>query len=714
MDTLPFLEDIYLPNLLYAITIRSPIAKGVLRNIYVPELPENYTLITAKHIPGENRLEGTNIPILADKTLNYIGEPVAIILGSNKTKLEEISARCEILADEEDPVFINEGTKEPVLTREITFGNALETFQETDKIVTGNYKTGIQEHWYAEPIGAISWINKEKDAKTAKGVKGVKYDPVIIRTATQWPYHVKRAAARVLNIDSSFVAVEPTALNLHMDGKLWYPSLVACHAVLGTHITKKPVRLILNREEDFLYTPKRFASNINIASAINDNGVTNAVNIDISVNLGAYEVNGNEILDQICLGTIGLYNFTNLSVKARAFCTNIPPQGPFSGFGLAQGLFAMERHTSLVADMVNQDPAELRENNVNTQTALPQIKSKNNLQGKNLINATRKMSDYNHKWASYELLRKSRKGKKPEQGENPRGIGIAVGFQGNGLLYTCEDNGVYSVEVTLTKDSFLEIKTSITSSEDYTKIWTKLAAEILSLGPDMVRILPSGAPDCGPSCASRNITAVTKLVEKCLQAIRKQRFHDPLPLTVRRSIKPQSGSLMGGKFLPAEGKNFDINGFSKLGLACAVVEVTIDLVECIPIIRGVWLGIDGGKVISANRAKRNLTRTTVQALGWAYTENLDYENGVIPADQYNNFTILSPVEIPPIHIDFFSDDTSEPKGLSELPFTCIPSAFLQAVSQAMDYSFKSIPLKRKDIWEIIRARNIDSGVKGVK
>jgi CO/xanthine dehydrogenase Mo-binding subunit len=324
------------------------------------------------------------------------------------------------------------------------------------------------------------------------------------------------------------------------------------------------------------------------------------------------------------------------------------------------------------------------------------------------------MSDYNHKWASYELLRQSRKGKKPEKNEYLRGIGISLGFQGNGMLYPGEDNSSSSVEVTLTKDCVLEIKSSITSPEDYKRIWSRVVKEIISIEPDMVRIISSNAPDCGPSCSSRNITTVTKLVERCCIAIRKQRFHDPLPITVRRSVKPQNGALWGGRFTASAGKTLDINSFSKIGLACAVVEVSIDLIECIPIIRGVWLGVDGGKIISANRAKRSLTRGAAQALGWALTENIEYINGVIPRTQYDNFTIFSPVEIPPIHIDFITGDFNESKGISELPFTCIPAAFLQAVSQAMDHSYKSIPLKRKDIWEIVRARNLDTSIQGVR
>jgi CO/xanthine dehydrogenase Mo-binding subunit len=709
MDTLPFLEDIYPPNLLYAVTIRSPVAKGKLKNINVPALPDNFTLITAKDIPGENRLENTKIPILAKEELNYIGEPIAILLGPDKTKLEEFASRCEVITDEEKAVFSYDSDNEPVLKRELVIGNTLDTFHETDRIVTGSYKTGIQEHWYAEPIGAISWFEDGQEEENSK----IENPIFVIRTATQWPYHVKRSVTKALNIDNSTVYIEPTALNLHMDGKLWYPSLIACHAALGTFLTKKPVRLILTREEDFLYTPKRCDTSVNIMSTIDDNGNISAANINIDVNLGAYEVNGNEILDQICLGAIGFYNLNNIAINAKAYCVNIPPQGPFTGFGLAQGAFAIERHVSVIAGMVNQDPAEWREKNANTQMILSSAKTKNNTSSETMIKTAAKMSDYNHKWASYELLRQSRKGKKTDKSENPRGIGIALGFQGNGMLYPAEDSSA-SVEVTLTKDRLLEIKTSITSPEDYNRIWARVARETMSIESDMVRIISADAPDCGPSCASRNITVVTRLVERCCIAIRKQRFHDPLPITVRRSVRPQNGSLWGGRFTPVGGKSFDINSFSKIGLACAVVEVTIDLIECIPIIRGVWLCVDGGKIISSNRAKRSLTRGAAQALGWAFTENIEYIDGVIPRAQYDNFSIFSPMEIPPIHIDFIAGDSGESKGISELPFTCIPSAFLQAISQAMDYSFKSIPLKRKDIWEIVRAKNLDTGIQGAR
>jgi len=709
MENPNFLKDFFPKNLLYAVTIRSPVPSGTIKLIQIPKLPNNYTLITARDIPGENRLEDTDIPILADGNLSYSGEPAALLIGPDKTKLEELALLCEIIFEESKPVFTcEEDSKTPAAVRELQIGDTQGAFIKTGKIVANSYSTGVQDHWYAEPVGAVTLYRNDDEGK--KNQKNKETDNVlVVKTATQWPYHVKRSVARALGIDPAAVCVEPSSLNIHMDGKLWYPSLVASHAAIGTFLTKKPVRLILNREEDFLFTPKRCNTNIDIVSSIDEKGNITAAEIDISVNMGAYAVNSQEILDQICLGSIGYYSINNLKLSAKANKTNIPPQGAFSGFGLAQGFFAMERHVSQIADMVNQDPALWRKNRVDSRMILPSgLSLKNHVSGDELIESAAKMSDYYRKWASYELLRQSRRGKSIDRKEYPRGIGIALGFQGGGLLYHGRDNGAYGVEVTLSKEGILEIKTSITSSdEDFGRIWGHVASEILSIDPKLVRLKNTQAPDCGPSCASRNITAITKMVEKCCHVIRKKRFHDPLPITVRRLSKPKHGFLWDGRFLPHEGKNIDISGFSKLGMAAAVVEVAIDPVECVPKIRGVWLGIDGGKIISSNRAKRCISRSAVQALGWSFTENIEYSAGVLPKYHFNNFAIPSPAYIPPIYVDFISGSCADAKGIGELPFTCIPAAFLQAVSQAMDFCFKSVPLKRKEIWEMVRFRNTE-------
>jgi CO/xanthine dehydrogenase Mo-binding subunit len=314
-----------------------------------------------------------------------------------------------------------------------------------------------------------------------------------------------------------------------------------------------------------------------------------------------------------------------------------------------------------------------------------------------LLDTVAAMSDYHRKWASYELLREYHRTRPGfEKTDTLRGIGIATAYQGSGFLYHGSDKGVYGVELTMEKDGSLEIRTSMVSSnEEHTYIWRRIAAELLSVEEDAIRILANSTgrvPDSGPSSLSRNSTVITKLVERACIAIRKQRFRDPLPITVRRSYHPLKAAGWGGR-------PYDQTALGHLSWSAAVVEVEIDPVEYTPRIRGAWLGVDGGRILSETRARRSLKFSIIQALGWASRENLAYEEGQIPLKYIYDYDIPCPQDIPPIYIDFLWTDTATPKGIGELPFNCIPAAYVQAVSQAMDHHFEKIPLSSKDVWE---------------
>jgi CO/xanthine dehydrogenase Mo-binding subunit len=728
-DTPRFVEDIYPRHTLYALTIRSPVARGRLRTIECPKLPNIYTLITAADIPGKNRLEDSELPILAGDALSYIGEPVALLLGPDRTMLESYAEQCKVIAEAEPPVFDasadTDGCEDAVFARrEIRVGDTEAAFERAVRVVRGDYHTGIQEHWYAEPIGAVAWLEPKAPEEAAKtDIRSGK--ALVVHTATQWPFHVKRSIVQALKLDPALVRVQPSIIGPHMDGKIWYPSLIACHAALGVLATQKPVRLILTREEDFRFSPKRNEAEISVTSALDEKGEITGTEITVSVNLGAYGIKSAEILDQTCLGSLGLYHINNLKLNGAAYRTNIPPQGPFSGFGLAQGLFALERHVSHIADLAQMDPAEWRKRAVLRRGALPLgLTGKEAAPGAQLLDTAASMSDYYRKWAAYELLRQGRRqrlaqsladntaqGKWVEKGDTLRGIGIALGYQGNGFLYPGADKGNYAIELTLGKDGSLEIKTSMVSADDnYGGLWAYIAAEILAIDSGMVRIVNNASsPDSGPSSASRTVTVLTRLVEQACLAIRKQRFRDPLPITVRKTIRPRKDTWWEERFPPPEGKSLDAASFARPGWASAVVEVVIDPVEYIHKIRGVWMGIDGGQILSEKQARRSLKIAAVQALGWAYREQISYAEGGLSQAQFAGYDIPSPGEIPPIHIDFIWNDSGDAKGIGDLPFTCVPAAYAQAVSQAMDHHFQSIPLRYEDIWEAGKLKNTEGG-----
>jgi CO/xanthine dehydrogenase Mo-binding subunit len=721
-----FVSDIILPNMLHALTVRSPVAKGRLVSIECPALPDGYMLISAKDIPGKNCLDDSDIPILTGGDLSYIGEPVALLLGPDINILEERIRNCKVIVEEGAPVFntgeadpamlLNRahGAKVPLLIaakREFSTGDVDAAFSGATSVISGNYITGIQEHWYAEPCGAVSWSEQGR---------------IIVRTATQWPSHVMRSVCGVLGVPASKVLVMPTITGLHMDGKLWYSSLVSCHASLGAWIAKQPVRLILTGEEDFCFSPKRFGTEIHFSSAINEKGEISGLEINAIVNLGAQAVNADEILEIVNLGSIGVYRIKNVRFCGAAIRTNIPPQGPLAGFGLAQGFFALESHISYIADSIGQDPAQWRKQNFhagpmgrggssNKGSAAKGavLKSPPHSLGNQLVDNVLNISDYRRKWAAYEVLKTVRKNSSDvpaeqsalhrdshlanwmERTEGMRGIGIALGYQGNDLLN--ENAAMYpsSVELTLNKDGVLEIKTGIVDS-DHASVWTSLASEILEIDKKKVRIsYNADSRDSGPSTSSRNITILTKLIEQACKLIHKRRAVDPLPITVRKTVRPQKNDTSEERLPKGV---IDLNNLSQLGWASSVVEVEFDPIGYLPRIRGVWMCVDGGKIFSEDKARKNLKTSIVQALGWAYREQIGYVNGAIPVDQFENFDILGLSEIPPIVINFIKSNSEEPKGIGDLPFSCIPAAFVQAVSQAAGCHFRAIPLKAQDIF----------------
>ena len=130
--------------MIYALTIRSPIANGSLIEIKAPPLPDSYHLITAKNIPGENSLACFPIPVLAEKKLSYIGQPLAILAGPERTVLEELASGLEIITEEKKPVFMEDTAEAAAesadipVSRKFSSGKSEGIFGENARIVSGN------------------------------------------------------------------------------------------------------------------------------------------------------------------------------------------------------------------------------------------------------------------------------------------------------------------------------------------------------------------------------------------------------------------------------------------------------------------------------------------------------------------------------------------------------------------------------------------------
>ena len=100
-----FTDDIPFKDFLWCRPLRSNIASGRIRFVGVPKLPKGYYYISAKDIVKENvvNIIFSDWPVFADRRVNYYGETIGLLIGPDKTVLEELARMTQVTYDEEIP-----------------------------------------------------------------------------------------------------------------------------------------------------------------------------------------------------------------------------------------------------------------------------------------------------------------------------------------------------------------------------------------------------------------------------------------------------------------------------------------------------------------------------------------------------------------------------------------------------------------------------------
>lgn len=680
-----FVSDLLRPDMVHVRVLRSAIAKGSVVSITVPTLPRDYRVILPSDLPGARELciYQVSLPILASSAISYPGEPIALVCGPDPAVLGEILKNIEVAYDEEWPLFSFESfsSDQIIHKRGFIVGDPDAAFQSAATVVERTFRTGSQDHYYPEPQGAFVEFD---------------YDKLVVHSATQWPFHVRASVASALGIEEGDVIVKSLACGAHMDGKLWYPSLVAVHAALAALACKRPARLLLSREEDFLFAPKRSRSAVSLKAALGADGKLQAIEAQFIVDMGAFAPFADEILDRICASALGPYRCPCARVSGYAIRTNNLPMGACAGLGLSMLFFPLESLVSEIAETLERDQVEWRRGQLLAKgdATLTGETAQSTPPFAELYDQAFRGSDFKRKFAAYELLRKRGIGRR----DGPlRGIGIAFAFQGNGFLGSGEQRDTYSVDCTLDKSLKLTVRTSAASSSQAAfRMLASSIAQRLAIPEKSVVILGDStaeSPDSGPSTLSRNVTITYSLIDKCVDAIQQRRFRDTLPITVRKSFKPprQASSGPGG----LEGFSFPSLSF---GLAAVEVEISPESLE--PEVIGIWMAIDGGLILSERRAASSIENGVRTALSWATSERIELVDGRLPSHLFQRYSLPKPSARPPVAISFLSAGAKDkPRGIGELPYHTIPAAYARAVSQAIGIPIDSIPV---DIDKIIQ------------
>ena len=151
-----YIDDLHFPEMLYGTTVRSPVARGRIKNIsFAGDIPwDEFVIVTAKDIPGENAVALILLdqPFLAGEFVNHPEEPVLLLAHPDKYLLEEARRNVHLEIESLPAIFTLDDSvskKEIIWGEDNVFksfhvekGNVDEVWESAAFIVEGEYRTG--------------------------------------------------------------------------------------------------------------------------------------------------------------------------------------------------------------------------------------------------------------------------------------------------------------------------------------------------------------------------------------------------------------------------------------------------------------------------------------------------------------------------------------------------------------------------------------------
>lgn len=355
-----FIDDLKVPEgTLTAYVYYSPIAHGKILEIDFTKALQSKGvagIFSAKDIPGENQIGGI-IPdenLFAENEVHFIGHPIAVVVADSYLHAKEASKKISSIYEKLKPVLDpREAAANNLLIippRKFELGNVDEAWHECDFVVEGKVDSGGQEHLYLETQGALA-IPTENGG-------------LFISSATQGPTNVQKMVARVLALPMSKIEVDVQRLGGGFGGKEDQGTTWACVAAVAAYNLKKPVKLVLNRQDDIRITGKRHPYSSDFKIGLTQNGKILAYEATFYQNAGASADLSPAILDRTLFHSTNSYFVPNVKATAISCKTNLPPFTAFRGFGGPQGIFVFESAIYKAAQVMGVDPVKIQKENL--------------------------------------------------------------------------------------------------------------------------------------------------------------------------------------------------------------------------------------------------------------------------------------------------------------------------------------------------------------
>jgi selenium-dependent xanthine dehydrogenase len=723
-----FADDYTFPGMLYGATLRSAQPHARILSIDGREaaaLPGVCAVLTHRDVPGRNRhgLVFPDWPVLCEVggKVRYLGDAVAIVAAETPEVAREALALIRVQYEPLPVVASAEEALRPdaaLVHEEWASGNLLEHikvrhgdveegFRQAEVIVEGEYHTPAYDHLFMEPECSIG-IPAGYDAE---------HDKLTVYVGSQIPYADRAQIAAALDLPENDVRVRGTLIGGGFGGK--EDIMGQIHAALLAQATRRPVKILYDRDESLLAHPKRHATVIRIKTGARRDGRLTAVQAELVGDAGAYASLSTKVLTRATTHATGPYEVPHARIDCYAMYTNNPPAGAFRGFGVTQSAFAVESNMDMLAHELGMDPFHLRRLNalrVGSVTATGQVLR----ESAGLLDCLDQVEN-----RVRELRDLAASGTR--EGKVRVAWGIAAAYKNTGLGGGADDAAGAEVEVY--RDGSVQVRASSADlGQGLTTVVAQCAAEELGLPFDRVRVLLSDTdlcPDGGPTTASRQtyITgnaarlAAAGMRDRLVRAAAEQ--WDVAP----GDIRLEEGELRAGQrrapFAAAVGWLLDEGHDPVLayryhaprtqplgsggdmhfafGFGVQAAQVAVDVETGKVRVLHVVAAADGGRALNPLAFRGQIEGGIVMGIGTALTEEYRVQGGIPLTRRWADYQSPLLADMPDMEVYIVEHPAADgpygAKGIGELPSIPTAPAVCNAIYNATGVRLNRLPAR---------------------
>lgn len=353
--------------------VQAEVSHALLKGVDTSEaekMPGVFKVITAKDVPGKNRInglvmlplnnkcDGWDRPILCDEKIFQFGDAIAIVAADTeeharaaaaavKVDIEELPAYMNAMdAIAEDAIEIHPGTPNAYYETNCIKGPDMD-FDAAPNVVEIESYCSRQPHLHLEPDCGYAYIDEDGMLTIHSKSIGLHLHMPMIADGIGVPLEKLRLVQN------------------HTGGTFGYKFSPTNEAILGVAalVCQRPVSLVFNMYQNITYTGKRSPAFMHIKLAADENGKLLGLWGDNYIDHGPYSEFGDLLTHRLSQFTGAGYHIPTIRNKSQTVFTNHAWGSAFRGYGSPQSFMGSEIAIDVLAAKMGMDPFDIRELN---------------------------------------------------------------------------------------------------------------------------------------------------------------------------------------------------------------------------------------------------------------------------------------------------------------------------------------------------------------